>query len=884
MNKRGLIFCMLILVFIGIVSADFDYIKNNLQKNYRAGETIKGTMNIKLDEENANSVLSSNFEGNISLLELLELNDDLIKGKDYDCNTPECAPTYSAGNKISSIDLNGEKIVGLKIVGDSISEIDSIEFKLESNLKNVCGLPLSADILDDGKDIISGISFNEVDCGEIQYGCFDNSLSSYLNAIIDDEICEVISVEPGPAYRIGARVINSTQVEGVLEMTLYNKEGDEFSCFLPKQTSNEQNLFCTINASSAVNTNFTVCIRDAVGLGSDYKIKYERKEPTCGIPEGRDFQIFARPLQYKDVKIEVNSSMYEKLFIDSLEDATYDYLQDNYETDDDGNVICDEGCIVPIKLKGQAQNIQIKDVNIKYRDVVLTSDNSIYEINKKEIEISSDKIEVDLEPAGFKIPINSKADEFRLYLNNNLKFKEDIEIEESFDFDIKPKFVFIGLQTKFEAVTGFNISSSKWDFGDGIAEEVVGKTATHRFTEGKTFNVEVELKRKDGIIAKKKFNIVVGNPKESANKTIENYKVRLVNLTSKIESFPIWMQDNIKQIIELDELKNSTLTLEKDFKNASSDDEYTNIMNELLKLNVPLSVSINKKGMLPLSIGFLNINADYVEEISGGKEDELEKSIVKWFNSNYNSDVEFEVISALFENEKEDILTKFKIKIEPKEGGAGYLFIDFPFESIVFEKDYGQKSIGEGSGAYLPINGNAQEIEFLVEESINVEDLGAFISPEIEKLSIDKNNKPACLPGDKKCEEPFPLRRVIFWLSIVIASFLILYIILQEWYKRNYENHLFSNKNDLYNLVNFIYNSRVSGLIDRDIRKKLKETGWTNEKISYAFKKIDGKRTGMWEIPIFKIFENRKVKKELEKRQGGQINTRFIKQSGYYGA
>jgi len=104
------------------------------------------------------------------------------------------------------------------------------------------------------------------------------------------------------------------------------------------------------------------------------------------------------------------------------------------------------------------------------------------------------------------------------------------------------------------------------------------------------------------------------------------------------------------------------------------------------------------------------------------------------------------------------------------------------------------------------------------------------------------------------------------------------YIVLQEWYKRYYEKSLFPNENDLYNLINFIYNSRVSGLRDSEIKSKLKGTGWSNEKITYAFKKIDGRRTGMWEIPLFKTFENKKVRTEIQKRQSGPLDARFIKQ------
>lgn len=65
---------------------------------------------------------------------------------------------------------------------------------------------------------------------------------------------------------------------------------------------------------------------------------------------------------------------------------------------------------------------------------------------------------------------------------------------------------------------------------------------------------------------------------------------------------------------------------------------------------------------------------------------------------------------------------------------------------------------------------------------------------------------------------------------------------------------------------------------DREIKSKLSQSGWKGEQITYAFKKIDGKRTGMYEIPLFKFVENKRVRKEIEMRHPGQeIDTRFIK-------
>ena len=74
---------------------------------------------------------------------------------------------------------------------------------------------------------------------------------------------------------------------------------------------------------------------------------------------------------------------------------------------------------------------------------------------------------------------------------------------------------------------------------------------------------------------------------------------------------------------------------------------------------------------------------------------------------------------------------------------------------------------------------------------------------------------------------------------------------------------------DIYNLIHFIYNARQTGNEDNSTRKKIIDNGWNREQASYAFKKADGKRTGMFEIPIFRSIEKRKILEEMEKRRMG---------------
>ena len=335
--------------------------------------------------------------------------------------------------------------------------------------------------------------------------------------------------------------------------------------------------------------------------------------------------------------------------------------------------------------------------------------------------------------------------------------------------------------------------------------------------------------------------------------------------------------------------------------------DFQNIMLQLLNpetILIPKEISVSKSGShSPLILGYANMDYGYIEELSGKTTEnktELEKSIGGWMNNFYDSTISFEQISAIYNGDSEVLLTKFEIRTNPvkdvkDDKGVDYepyLILGYKIEEGgKFRKDYGQKPLG-GTATYIPLK--SEEIdeifEFLVLTEFEPVNLGAYISPTLQKLNLlgemiencnfdtlcDADlgeNKETC-PSD--CEHRWGW--FTFWQTLLIFGFLITYIVLQEWYKKYYEGYLFKNKNDLYNMVNFIYNSRKNNLTNSQIRGKLGGSGWSHEKIVFAMKKIDGKRTGMYEIPLFKFIENKKVKKEIEKRQGVPIDTRFIKQ------
>jgi len=180
--------------------------------------------------------------------------------------------------------------------------------------------------------------------------------------------------------------------------------------------------------------------------------------------------------------------------------------------------------------------------------------------------------------------------------------------------------------------------------------------------------------------------------------------------------------------------------------------------------------------------------------------------------------------------------------------------------SIIFLGNYSPKTVS--SGTYIQFD-DSKTVEFILSGAIGISSLGMYLSPQISQL-MSTEGVPFAETGG------FRWGRFILWMIVLLIIAFAVYIALQEWYKRRYESYLFKNPADLYNAITFVHNSRKNGLDDSEIAKKLKNAGWTGERVTYAFNKLDGKRTGMFEIPIFRFFEQRRIMKEIEKRRAEQ--------------
>ena len=175
----------------------------------------------------------------------------------------------------------------------------------------------------------------------------------------------------------------------------------------------------------------------------------------------------------------------------------------------------------------------------------------------------------------------------------------------------------------------------------------------------------------------------------------------------------------------------------------------------------------------------------------------------------------------------------------------------------------GNVSFMETSGyKYLPLI-EPITLKFSTTENVDFLTIPMFISPKLEKVKVEEI-----------ILEPSENRTVILFIILITLAFIgiLIYIILQKWYKTKYEKYLFKERNQLYNVATYIHNAKENNIPESEIRKTLRKAGWNSEQITYALRKYAGKRTGMYELPVKKLLE----KKEEQMKQQ-QKDTKFNK-------
>ena len=895
--KKNLVYLILVLIILGmsinVVFASF--IKGDklekIETNYSVGESLRGWINISLQDEPAISSLTA-FSSNITILDFLDLNS-----ADYSCIPASCISSYAGKlpgtSKIFNIGTGQEKIIGLKLTGGTVTDVSGFSININSDATKSLFPQLWIDILGDAG------SLKEYDWrAYTSSGIFGAELNDYFSTgtqkaeIKKTQYCEEIEIPAASKFELGANIeaISGEGGSAQFEFRIYNEDYDS-SCTASASAGGR--ISCNVSEFSLIeDQNFFVCILEKDSLdNNDYTISYEQNSPHGFTGEyddeyTHDFDIFARAGEFAPVgSFVLNNNEIDNFNSEGTSDIEGDietYLDDVYD------MKCNGGCIVPVKFRSMAgQSITLSNASLTYTAGVTTTTKDLYDLEKTEATIDMNFTKLYLDDSGLKVPEISGTQSLDLKLSGVLIASKIISVSKGPTINyLAPTTLPAAIPVKFFiSVSGSNITKYKWDFGDETdEEETTGNTTTHTYDSLGNYNVKVSVTGKGGE-SSKTFSVKVVSPKEAINTTITEKRQNLNKTLKDFNKITGWYKAELEKKAGLNELSIALKSLEKKYESASSSDDYVDIMTQLTELRVPYSLnSSSSQGVF-----FPNpeqVDPSYVAEIGSEKADNPEgyvNPILNWFSEHLDVQAESKVYSLYYDNEIVPLMSSVKLKIKPKEdfGREVYLIIDRPYEDVKFSPSQEQITKAAGSATGLIFQGleksKEEVVEFILPEKIIIIDLPAYLSPEFSQLPesieigvCDNDGKCEKSEGEdsKNCKNDCkPWGKVMIYIIILLFIAFIVYIILQEWYKRKYEKYLFPNRNDLFNLINFISNALNQGFNKDNIIKRLEKHSWKKEQIIYSFKKVRGERTGMWEIPIFRFFEQRKIKEEIAKRR-----------------
>lgn len=899
--KKLVMFLLLIVLISNFVSAGFakGNPSHSIEKNYSLGSFITGWFNVSFSDEPVNSVFETSEGDSISLIDLISLNE--ISGSlDYTCSSPSCDSDYvsvsgtEATAKEFFLNAGESKIVGLRFSGASgfIIPTETTSRKVSIDIYSDAGEStfeqLFIDVLNDG--ITEWQSYEP--SGNFQnenQGCFNPSAQKTSFDITTNTLfCEKINLPIVPKVEIGANVIPipTPPNSATFVLSIDNENGNNAEC--EAIASAQGRISCITPADFKVNEqeDYYVCIKAKEAIDSSkYKINSETSGDVCGYATSKNFQkdfdIFAKLGRFEsigDFTLDDDEiSNYGSNAV--LEEDINDYITENYGGD------CTEECIVPIKFtsgKVQQQNIGLSNVNIQYLiggiDYSYPStsygDFELYELSEIPAEITSDFIQLYLDDAGFATPEEFGSSEFSLSLEGTEIFSETIEIEKVPQIvSLNPNIIIATFPTEFNVnVNTFNssarITSYKWDFGNNQILTTNENKVVYTYNQTGTYSITITINDSNGKGSSRTFDIEVATPRQAVSMLLKRNLDNLNNIKSFIANLSSFEQTSLNAILNLEDTESIISELQTMNATAVDDGDYIAIMPDLMALNLPQSIDVTKKiDSFPFYPSEENVNLNVLKEIGGGDfgedKEEYIQAVLGWNALNVQVKMNFKEFTALFRDSEEELLNVFELETNENQGIRGAYLIMPVFENIMFKLDYGEQEVEDAGYMYIQLNGG-ETIVFSTTEDIEFLELPAFISPPLDMLPVQKTF------------QVFDIKKIsnmtLIILVVLLVGFIgfIVYIVMQEWYKRKYENHLFTNRNDLYNIVSYIHNMKKQGVEDKKVAEGLKKSGWNSEQVSYIMKKYYRKRTGMLEIPLEKIFGM--FKKKSGENFGNQSN------------
>jgi hypothetical protein len=345
----------------------------------------------------------------------------------------------------------------------------------------------------------------------------------------------------------------------------------------------------------------------------------------------------------------------------------------------------------------------------------------------------------------------------------------------------------------------------------------------------------------------------------SMDEIIDEKYAELNKVKIEIKKYDLSIQKILNEFLKITSVESELAKIEAQYKKADTIEEYNQVLENLSYIRVPEKISENvNTNSITFYPNRATINLEVLKSIEDGSYEENEEgyldAVYTWNQDNLDTKITFKEMLINYDSGEQDNLRIFQFIFDKREMKNEAYFIVKDMSNLSFYGNYSQTQ--ELGYTYINLYDISDEIIFSTTENVNFLSVPVFISPTLSHLTpttVGPYEEP-----DSKLSKWILFGLVIFLLVLIAA---IAYIILQMWYKRKYENYLFKNRNNLYNIMTYIQMAKKKGMEREEIMKNLKKAGWTKEQTNYALRKYEGKKIiGIIEKPLKRVIE------EIEKK------------------
>lgn len=863
--KKVLAFCFVVFS-ISLIPAGYELgnKSHEISKVYGENSSLLGLLNISFESQALNSFFLDSEGNNATLKEILD--SDPNKGLNFSCDTIGCLPSYSSLEEKTSGTFNlneGEElIIGFKFLGE-IEKINSISYSLQSNAPSSCTSQFKVDFLNDNSSDYSNTKALSEFCDNKNTGCYIPSTGGEEIKISTTPFCQKIEIPETPQVEIGTWIKVATKGTDSISMALYDLGGNEINhCGLEKVHMNlvGSEVSCLIDYAVLEPKEYYVCVYSSGGNG-DYKTKGYIGEDNCGFYGSpiknatASYYLFAKGKKF-DAPGTINISNYlgQGKYASSLAE---DYIESTY-----GNLNCEKGCYVPIKIQSDI------DQAITISNVLVNSDkgslpgilsNKFYTLNETPAKINMPFNDLSLNGL-FNLPSESKKINYSLFLEGEKLFEEEIEIK-NVSITLNPTIAPAGLPTNFEVkfYSDMNVTNYFWIVNNTEYFETKLNEKTLIFEEETIYPLQIIIETEGEVIFSKRFNIEVNSPKETIKKVIEDLILKQAAIKVELDKLDYALKDYLKQDLNWDNISAQIALLEQKYEEAKITENYSSVIPYLNDFHLPEKIIPIESSALSYYPSEYSIDVETVSLVFGdlynfSQEEDYQKAIVSYNLEEYNTKISSKEITYLETGVLIPFVIGFYPKISDLNGASDSKLFIKKDNRILLNKETQE----EGNYYVLNID-EAADLVIFAEPTMKSSDLSFFLAPSLNYFSIINKDE----------IEEFRMNWWIIFLAllVVFGVGLMFYSILHKWYDRKYEKRLFPDKNNLFNLITYINNQKTKGASESEIRKKLHKARWSSEQIRFVIRKYLGKNTGMWKPGDRKLTrKERRMEKNLRKR------------------